>query len=187
MKDLNKTIAVLKKGGVIIVPTDTVYGFIADVTNKKAVEKIYKIKKRPKSKPLPIFVSGVKMAGEIAEVDQRALKMFKKYWPGPYTFVLKAKSYNLKAQKTIALRMPKDTFLLKLLKKYNKPLVQTSANISGQEPLKNAEQIMTTFGKSKLVGLIITSSKARAPSTGSGQARPSKIIDLTGKTLTRIR
>ena len=61
-KSLPKTAAILKKGGVVICPTDTVYGFLADATNKKAVDKIFKIKRRPKSKPLPIFVKDLKMA-----------------------------------------------------------------------------------------------------------------------------
>ncbi len=175
MEKLNKAISILEKGGVIICPTDTVYGFLADASNKKAVAKIYKIKKRPKSKPLPVFVSSIKMARELAEINDRQEKVLKKYWPGAYTFVLPKKKGG-----TIALRMPKHAFLQKLLKKIDRPLVQTSVNISGQEPLKSAEQIMAIFGKSKLVGLIITSSK---PLGG----KPSKIIDLTRQNLTTLR
>ncbi len=182
MEKLNKAVAVLEKGGVVIAPTDTVYGFLADATNKKAVEKIYKIKKRPKAKLLPVFVSSIKMARELVEVDGRAKKMLKKHWPGAYTFVLPASPAGGPNKKggTIALRMPKDTFLLKLIKKLGRPLAQTSANLSDQEPLKSGEQIRATFGKSKLIGLIITSNKPLVD-------KPSKVIDLTGKKLTRIR
>ena len=193
MEKLNKAVSVLKKGGVIICPTDTVYGFLADATNKKAVEKIYKIKKRPKGKPLPVFVSGITMARQLAVVDARAAKQFKKHWPGAYTFVLKRKisnSTNSTAvefvelhgvdKHTIALRVPKNAFLLKLLKKMGRPLVQTSVNLAGQEPLKTGEQILATFGKSRLVGLILTSGK---PLKG----KSSKVIDLTTQHLTRIR
>src|SRR3989338_7373109 len=88
MEKLNKAISVLKKGGVVIVPTDTVYGFIADAGNKKAVKKIYKIKKRPKAKPLPVFVSSIKMARQLAEIDASQFKILRKYWPGKYTFIL---------------------------------------------------------------------------------------------------
>ncbi len=175
MEKLNKAVSILKKGGVIICSTDTVYGFLADAGNKKAVAKIYKIKKRPKSKPLPIFVANMKMARELAEIDSRAEKMLKKYWPGKYTFVLPKKKGG-----TIALRIPKHTFLQKLLKKINRPLVQTSANISGQEPLNSGEQIMTTFGKSKLVDLIIDGGSLK-------NAKSSKIIDLTGNTIKTLR
>lgn len=176
--------AFLKKGNVIICPTDTVYGFLADVSSKGAVEKIYKIKKRPKSKPLPVFVANMKMARGLAEIDARQEKVLKKYWPGKYTFVLRRKStLNSKAfhfsihgvdAKTIALRVPKHAFLQKLLKKINRPLVQTSVNLAGQKPLNSVEQIMATFGKNRLVGLIIISSK---PPGG----KSSKIIDLTSE------
>ena len=67
---LNKIIKILKSGGVVICPTDTVYGFLADAANKKAVDKIYKIKRRPKLKPLPVFVKNLTTAKEIAFIDK---------------------------------------------------------------------------------------------------------------------
>lgn len=201
MKELDKAITVLKRGGVVICPTDTVYGFLADAGNKKAVTKIYKIKKRPKAKPLPVFVSGIKMAKEIADIDSKREKVLKKYWPGAYTFVLPKKNGG-----NIALRMPKSAFLLKLMKKLGKPLAQTSANISGQEPLNSAEQIMATFGKSKLVGLIIIEDSEENEGIAMSSfpngadnmvlhiasskplaGKPSKVIDLTARSLTRLR
>ena len=177
----------LKKGGVVICPTDTVYGFLADASNKKAVEKIYNIKKRPKSKPLSLFVKDFKMASEIAVIDEKQAKILKKFWPGKYTFILKRKQmdvgrlsiYGVKKE-TIAIRIPNHPFLKKLLKKVNRPLVQTSVNISTQEPLNNREAILATFEKSKLVGLIIDDGNTR-------NAQPSKIVDLTARNLTRIR
>src|SRR5882672_5112970 len=101
-KALTRALFVLKNGGVVICPTDTVYGFLADAGNKKAVDKIYKIKKRPKSKPLPVFVANMKMAREVAEINARQEKILKKRWPGKYTFVLKKKN----SKGTIALRIP---------------------------------------------------------------------------------
>lgn len=180
---INKASAFLKNGGVVICPTDTVYGFLADASNKKAVDKIYRIKKRPKSKPLPVFVKDLKMAGELAEISGEQAKILKKFWPGKYTFILKRKPgkkiYGVD-KKTIAIRIPKYTFLNNLLKKINKPLVQTSVNISAQEPLKNIEQIKTAFGKSKLVSLIIEGGKAKS-------GKPSKIIDLTSQKMIKLR
>ncbi len=180
-------VKILEKGGVVICPTDTVYGFLVDAGNKKAVEKIYKIKKRSKSKPLPVFVKDLKMAKELAEIDARQAKILRKFWPGKYTFVLKLKVIKLSGykvygvdKKTIALRIPKHPFLQKLLKKINRPLAQTSANLSGQETLKSTEQLIATFGKNRLVGLIITS---REPLGG----KSSKIVDLTSEELIRLR
>jgi len=175
--------ALLKKGGVIICPTDTVYGFLADAQNKKAVNKIYKIKKRPKSKPLSVFVKDLKMAKEMADINGQQEMRLRKYWPGKVTVVLKRKAglkiYGVKKD-TIAIRIPGHLFLQKLLKKIDRPLAQTSVNISTQEPLNSIDAILTTFSKNKLVGLIIDGGDIK-------NARASKIVDLKGKKLTRLR
>ena len=174
-KTLNEAIDILNNGGMIICPTDTVYGFLADASNKKAVNKIFKLKQRPRSKPLPIFVKNLKMAKELAEINSKQEKILKKYWftrpkpaggggPRKYTFVLKAKN------KTIALRIPKHKFLNDLLKKVNKPLAQTSVNISDQPALKNIKEIIKQFGNK--VDLIIDGGNLP-------KKKPSKIIDLT--------
>ena len=181
--------AFLKKGGVIICPTDTVYGFLADAQNKKAVEKIYKIKKRSKLKPLSIFVANMKMAKEIAMIDKNQAKILKEFWPGKYTFILKRKKIDVGRlyalldgikKDTIAIRIPNHPFLLTLLKKIDKTLVQTSVNISNQDPLKSIEQIIATFGKNHFVGLIIDGGDVK-------EAKSSKVIDLTRWPLTIIR
>mgnify|MGYP005845139795 CR=1 FL=1 len=180
---INKAEKILKKGGVVIFPTDTVYGFLADALSKKAVEKIYKIKKRPKSKTLLIFVKDLKMAKDLVEISLDQEKIIKKYWPGKYTFVLKAKSetVNFKSKisklvinknKTIGIRTPNYKPLKILLKKINRPVAQTSANISGQTPFKTAEEIYIFFKNKKYQpDLIIDAGKIKT--------NPSKIIDLT--------
>ena len=185
-KVLNKAILAIKKGKVIICPTDTVYGFLSDAKNKKAVDKIFKIKKRSKQKPLPIFVKNFEMAKSIAIIDKNQESFLKKVWPGAVTVVLKTslrqgygmarEKQNIKlygiSKKTIALRIPKYKFLNNLLKKINKPLVQTSVNISGKPPLKNIKEIIEKF--SKLDILIIDAGNLK-------KSKPSKIIDLTNK------
>lgn len=181
MDQLNKAATVLKNGGVVICPTDTVYGFLADASNKKAVEKIYRIKKRPKSKPLSVFVKNIAMANEIAFIDERQTKILKKFWPGKYTFILKRKPgikiYGVKRD-TIALRIPKHAFLQKLLKKIDRPLVQTSVNISGRRTIDTISGIIKQFGKKQI--LIIDGGDLK-----SGKA--SKIIDATKDTINVLR
>lgn len=161
---LNKIVEYLNNGGVVICPTDTVYGFLALAENKKAVNKIYKIKKRPKLKPLPIFVKNIKMAKELAEISKEQEKIIKKYWPGKYTFVLGS------GKKTIALRIPKYLFLNKLLNKINKPLVQTSVNISDQPALTKFSDIIEQFRKSNILAVDVGNLK---------KSKASKILDLT--------
>jgi len=180
-KIIDTVVDFLNTGGIVICPTDTVYGFLADATNKKSVEKIYKIKKRLRSKPLPIFISDIKMAKELAEIDEKQEKIFKKYWPGKYTLILKRKK-GLKlydgAKDGIALRIPKYNFLNILLKKINKPLVQTSVNISGKPTLTKISDIINQFDKRDI--LIIDAGNLR-------KNKSSKILDLTKNKIEVLR
>jgi len=172
-KNINEITTALKNGAVLVCPTDTVYGFLADATNKRAVDKIYKIKKRLKSKPLPIFVKDIKMAKELAEINEKQSKVLKSKWPGGYTFVLNrmgsAKFYGID-KKTIAVRIPKYKFLNSLLNKINQPLVQTSVNVSGQPSLNKISDIINQLSKFNV--LIIDGGNLK-------KSKPSKIIDFT--------
>jgi len=85
---IESAIKAIKKGKVLIFPTDTVYGLICDAKNKKAVEKIFKIKNRPKNKPLPVFVKNIEMAKKLAKISGKQEKFLKKVWPGRVTAVL---------------------------------------------------------------------------------------------------
>ena len=149
-KNIKEITTALKNGAVLVCPTDTIYGFLADATDKKAVDKIYKIKKRLKSKPLPVFVRDFKMAKELAETDEKQDKVLKSRWPGKYTFVLNRKKgvklYGID-KKTIALRLPKHKFLNSLLKEINGPLVQTSVNVSGEKALTKISDIIKQLNK----------------------------------------
>jgi|SRR3989344_2163668 len=181
---LNKIIKILKSGGVVICPTDTVYGFLADAANKKAVDKIYKIKRRPKLKPLPVFVKNLTTAKEIAFIDKNQEKILKKHWPGKYTFILKRKTQKSKiygvSEETIGLRLPKDKFLNDLLKRVHQPLVQTSVNISGEESLKKIKDIIEQFKKDSRINLIIDGGDLL-------ESRPSKIVDLSRGNIKTLR
>lgn len=193
MEIINQAVQELKKGKVVVCPTDTVYGLIADATDKKAVEKIFKIKKRPKSKPIPVFVKDLETAKKIAEIDHSQEKFLKKAWPGKITVVLKLKikNYfkikNLKFKiyginrNTIALRIPKNKLVLRLLKKINRPLVGTSANVSDQPPSGNLKAVLRQFEGQKLQpDLIIDAGNLK-------KSKPSKVVDLTGKKLKILR
>jgi L-threonylcarbamoyladenylate synthase len=172
-KTINEAIEFLNNGRVVIFPTDTVYGFLADLHNSKAIEKIFKIKKRAKSKPLPVFIKDTKTARELAEISKEQEKILKKYWPGKHTFVLDGK--NKKG--TIALRIPKYKPLNNLLKKINKPLAQTSVNVSGRPELNKISDIKKTFDKE---GILIVDA-GNLP-----KRKPSSIINLTeGKKILR--
>ncbi|MBI2054201.1 MAG: threonylcarbamoyl-AMP synthase [Candidatus Staskawiczbacteria bacterium] len=179
-KALEKGLEIIKKGGVIICPTDTVYGLLCDIYSKKAVGKIFKIKRRPKTKPLAVFVKDFKMAKKLAEISEQQERILKKHWPGKFTFILSCelgahkKLYGV-GKKTIGIRIPKYKFLNDLLKKINKPLAQTSANISGKPELKDVREIIAVFSKQKnKPDLVIDGGDLK-------KSKPSKVIDLTGR------
>lgn len=180
-KNIKEIITALKNGAVLVLPTDTVYGFVADATNKKAVDKIFKIKKRPKSKPLPVFIKNLKMAKGLAFIDEEQKKIIIKKWPGKYTFVLNRKKglklYGVKKD-TIALRMPKYKFLNEILNKLDKPIVQTSVNVSDTPPLVKISDIINQFNKSDILLVDVGNFK---------KSKPSKILDLTKNNIKIIR
>lgn len=140
---IQKASKVVSDGGIIVFPTDTVYGVGCNPFNKKAVDKIYKIKNRPKSKPFPILVYSMKEANQIADFDSDSQRLAEKFWPGPLTLILKLKDSSIKKsldiEEKVAIRIPNNKCLLELLSTC-KFLIGTSANISGQESFTNSEE-----------------------------------------------
>ena len=126
----------LDNGNIIAVPTDTVYGLIADAHNENAVNKIFKAKLRPKKLPLIIFVPSLNAAKKIGFFSKEDIRLAKVFWPGDLTLVVKKKKKNIfyghKAFSTIGIRIPKHRALLDLLKNYKRPLASTSANTHKQ-------------------------------------------------------
>lgn len=174
--NLEEVISVIKSGGVVVFPTDTIYGFICDASNEKSVEKIFKIKKRNLKKPIPVFVKNIEMAKEYAWVDEKQEKFLKKVWPGNITVVLKSKndlsSLVLGEEKTIGLRIPNYEILNELLNKINVPLGQTSVNLAREIPLNNPEDILERFKNQELIDLIFDGGEIIV-------SQPSTIIDLS--------
>ncbi|HUT05571.1 MAG TPA: L-threonylcarbamoyladenylate synthase [Nitrosopumilaceae archaeon] len=140
---IEKASKIAKSGGVIIFPTDTVYGIGCDPYNKKSVDRIYQIKGRPKSKPFPVLAYSIEVAAEIVEFDKDSKKIAGKFWPGPLTLILKVKDEKLKTslhlEEKIAIRVPNNQCLLNLLKN-SKLLIGTSANISGENSFTNSQE-----------------------------------------------
>jgi len=140
---IQKASRVVSDGGIVVFPTDTVYGVGCDPFNKKSVDKIYKIKNRPKSKPFPILVYSMKEVNQIADFDSDSQRLAEKFWPGPLTLILKLKDSkiekSLEIEGKIAVRIPNNKCLLDLLSNC-KFLIGTSANISGQESFTNSEE-----------------------------------------------
>ena len=135
----------LLNGDVAIIPTDTVYGIAALAKNKKAVDKVFRIKKRPKSMPLIIFVKSLNDAKKIAHFSKLDIQLAKHFWPGSLTLILNKKTKNIyygdRRLKKIGVRIPNNRVVKALLNAVKKPLATTSANIHNEANVKNISNL----------------------------------------------
>jgi len=174
-KVIREAVDIIRSGGVVIYPTDTVYGLGVDALNPEAVLRIFKIKNRFPNQPLPVAVSGLEMADRLAFIDEAAGKLMKAFWPGALTLVLVRKrlvpSMVVGGGASVGLRMPNHAVPLRIIQMSGLPLVATSANKHGaQNPLEAAEALRQIGDE---VDLLLDGGRA------GGQ--PSTILDLTRK------
>ena len=141
---------IIKKGGLVAVPTETVYGLAGNGLDEEAVKQIYEVKGRPQVKPLSLMVHGAEAMEQYCEdVPEGARLLAERFWPGPLTIVLKAKDnippIVLAGGDTVGLRCPDHPMTLALLEKAGVPFAAPSANPSGEESPKNARQVQDYF------------------------------------------
>ncbi|NLW72166.1 MAG: threonylcarbamoyl-AMP synthase [Chloroflexi bacterium] len=164
---------VIARGGVVVFPTDTLYGLACDFRNIQAIEKVYAAKGRSASKALPVLISDSTQLNELVLTpDQFAHRLMSRYWPGPLTIVLPKIAglpYNLTPYPGLAVRMPAHPFALKLLS-ITGPLAVTSANLSDHPSPHSAQEVLEQL--SGRVDLVLDGGSL-APSPGS------TIIDCT--------
>jgi len=151
-KSIQQAVTLLKKGELVIFPTDTVYGLGADANNEQAILRVFAFKNRPKSFPLIIHLPSlehVSLWAEIASLDEKFFKLAKKFWPGALTIVVKSTTKISKlitaGQDTIGLRIPNHPVALELLRAFNSGIVGTSANISGEKSLNSGAKAIQQF------------------------------------------
>ncbi len=134
---VKEVIKYLNKGGIIITPTDTVYGIMADATNDEAVKKVYEAKKRSFDKPLIVLVNSIEMLEDyVLEIDDITKRIINKYWPGPLTILFKKNnklSKYVSNNDYVGIRFTDNEIINNILKEFGKPVVSTSANISNEE------------------------------------------------------
>lgn len=177
-KLVEKAAQMLKKGGLIVVPSDTVYGLAVDATNKQAVAKLIDFKSRPKGKPISVFVHSFKEVQNIVIVKKNQKKLLEKLLPGSFTVVLPSKhvvNANLESEKrTLGIRLIDQSFINNLTKIYKKPITATSANVSGTSPHYSVESLLKSLPekKKKLIDLIVDYGKLP-------YNKPSTVIDFT--------
>jgi L-threonylcarbamoyladenylate synthase len=178
--EYRQVIDALRAGGVVAVPTDTVYGLVAVASDAAAVERVYEIKARDRSQPMPLFVASVEQAELVGEMNGPARVLAAKFWPGALTIVLRKKAaYATRAVAggdTVAVRAPDDSFLREAAAQLG-PLTGTSANIAGREECHTAAEVRAQLGDA--VDLIVD-----APVAATGP--PSTIVDCSDSAGVRI-
>lgn len=147
--DLEQVVNLLQKGGIGVIPTDTIYGIVGSALKPEVVEKIYELRKRNKSKPMIILISSLEDLSKFkVEVSAQQEEVLKKAWPNPVSIILpcpKEKfAYLHRGTNTLAFRWPKDEWLVKLLSKSG-PLVAPSANTEGYPPAQTIEESQNYF------------------------------------------
>lgn len=149
-EEILKASNIIKDGGIVVFPTETVYGIGTDALNNSAIEKLYNIKKRPHKKPISVLVSDFEMITKVAkEISDIEWKIIKNFFPGPLTIVLTKKesisNILTGGEATIGVRMPDNQIALKLIEYVGKPVATSSANISGEKSGIDIENIKKTF------------------------------------------
>ena len=192
LANIKKSISFLNKDDCVAIPTETVYGLAANAYSSKAVRKIYTLKRRPINNPSIIHYSSLNQLEKDCELNKNFFKLYKKFCPGPITFVLKLKKESriskiaTNNKKTVAIRFPKNKITQKLLKILNYPLAAPSANISTKISPVSASDVREEFGNKIKFILNGGRSKIGLESTIISLVDKPKILRLGGIERTKI-
>ncbi len=178
---IGKVVEILKSGGIVVYPTDTYYGIGCDLMNPRAIERIYQLKRRDKSKPFSFICSDLTNISHYAKVSNYAYRTMKRLLPGPYTFILEGSKLvpkiMLTKRKTAGIRVPANEICLSLVRELGHPIITTSAATAEGESFHDASLIHDHFGKQ--VDAVIDGSPV------SGE--PSSVVSLIDDTPQIIR
>tara|TARA_B100000029_G_scaffold502854_1_gene578816 strand:- start:376 stop:981 length:606 start_codon:yes stop_codon:yes gene_type:complete len=180
-KSIDLAVNSLKKGELIVYPTDTLYSIGCDIFNKRSVEKIYKIKKLRKNKPLSFICSDFKHLSEYANVSNKAFRLMKDILPGPFTCILpatrKVPKIMVSKQRTVGIRIPDNDFIRNVVQRLDNPIVTTTLPSIGEKTLLDPSAMYHHF-KDKVEMFF---------SNGSSFSDPSTVLDLSSLTFTLLR
>lgn len=144
--DIERICNVLESGGLVITPTDTVYGVMGDALNDDVIKKVFEVKKRPYSKPLILLMDSIEMVrkyvSDISDIEEYVMKNF---WPGLVTIILKkndkVSDLITGGKNTVAIRIPDNHDLLEVIRRLGRPVISSSANITGSEVITSVSMI----------------------------------------------
>ena len=181
MRLIRKAVELLRSGGIVIYPTDTVYGMGCDLFNKKSIERIYEFQRRDRKQPLSFICADLKDISRYARVSDDAYKIMRRLLPGPYTFILEASravpKTILPKRQTTGIRIPDNRICQTLLAEMGSPIISTSVKDGDGELLSDPRMIEELFGKR--VDMIIDG--------GIIAAEPSSVVSLLDEGVEVIR
>ena len=182
-KVVEKSTDVLQKGGVLVYPTDTIYGLGGDPFQPATVERIYKIKGRDFQNPIHVLIGSLEMLNQLVDnVPDVVQKLMRAFWPGPLTIIFKAKTSVqgrfLASDHTIGVRLPDHAFCRQLSTAFGKPILSTSANLSGGENPLSLEEVPAEI--QQLVDLLVDERRLQ-------QSAPSTIVKVSNRHVRLIR
>lgn len=181
-----ETVETLKQGGLVIAPSDTVYGVLVDAANETAVQKLIKFKNRPIGKSISVFLADFEMLKDHVLVSEQQEKILHQLLPGPFTVVLPSKhnvSELIESEKgTLGIRIVEYLFIKELINAFGKPTTATSANLAGKSPHHSVESLLNQLSdvKKELIDLVIDAGTLP-------RNKPSTVIDLTAPTVKILR
>jgi tRNA threonylcarbamoyl adenosine modification protein (Sua5/YciO/YrdC/YwlC family) len=169
---IRRAVEILLDGGIIAYPTDSFYGIGCDIFNKNAIERVYKLKRRPKHKPFSFICSDLKNISQYAQVSNYAYKTMKRLLPGPYTFILEGSrmvpKIMLTKRRTVGIRVPDQEICLAIVRELGHPIISTSASNPDGQILEHLVEIEDQLGHA--LDLIVDG--------GPVVSRPSSIVSL---------
>ncbi|MHA1860558.1 MAG: L-threonylcarbamoyladenylate synthase [Candidatus Asgardarchaeia archaeon] len=172
----------IERGGVLAYPTDTVYGLGSNPYRGDSVERIYRIKRRERSKPLPLLFDSMESVEKVARVDDRIRRYLEKLWPGPVTFILELKDRRLlnvtSGNPYVAVRIPKNEVALETIRLSGGILIGTSANRSGEPPCSDPNCVKRSVGEE--IDILIDAGH-------QGIGTPSTIVKIEGDEVKILR
>lgn len=182
-EDIDAAVELIKEGNVVAFPTDTVYGLGVIYENEEALQALKESKGRPEDKPIPTMVSSLAQIEQIAEVDERARKLVKAFMPGAFTIILKKKAnlpeYLTNGFDTVGIRMPDDAFVLNMIEACGKPMLVTSANLSGEETGLCDEQVLSQLD-GRIDAIVMGEANGKVASTIVDLSKEEPVIIRSG-------
>ena len=188
MEDVvQKAVEALREGKIVLHPTETCYGLAVDPTSEDALKALYDMKKMEDDKPLSIMVSSVGMADRCGLFSDYAQGIVDKFWPGPVSIMVMKRKGSLPeffnpGQKFVSIRYSSNPFSTKMVKAFGKPIVTTSANLSGKNACYSVPDLKKQFGVRRYgeLGLVVDAGKI-------DENPPSTIVKIVGDTTVFVR